>query len=199
MCRGMIITNNQIGPAGHAPNTGFQFKKRDSTGNYGPGQWADGISMACFQSTISNNVRPLPRAPFRPRRRTRFPHHERRTDERDRRLSSMRPMELSSASRAPRPSPTTRSSPATDSSLVESIWSIGDQTSEITRESSFPETRLSPRATLSRSVSPLVECLGGASALSLAWKLSDDLSQIRQSNGRSNFRWIGPEQRPLLW
>lgn len=58
MCRGMIITNNQIGPAGHAPNTGFQFKKRDSTGNYGAGQWADGISIACFQSTVSNNVRP---------------------------------------------------------------------------------------------------------------------------------------------
>ncbi|KAK4705407.1 hypothetical protein P7C70_g799, partial [Phenoliferia sp. Uapishka_3] len=55
-CSGMIITNNQIGPAGHAPSGDYQFKKRDNTGTYTAGQWADGISMACKESTVSSNT-----------------------------------------------------------------------------------------------------------------------------------------------
>jgi hypothetical protein len=76
-CRRMTVSNNQVGPSGHAPNTGWQFKKRgkiqspsssrssiltdegkqpDVTGNYNPGQWADGISMACKESTVINNI-----------------------------------------------------------------------------------------------------------------------------------------------
>lgn len=36
-CSGGIVTNNQVGPCGHAP-TGSQFRKRD-TGTYSPGEW----------------------------------------------------------------------------------------------------------------------------------------------------------------
>jgi len=55
-CRNMKVTNNQIGPSGHAPSGVDQFKKRDSTGSYTPGQWADGISMACGSSTVTGNT-----------------------------------------------------------------------------------------------------------------------------------------------
>ena len=170
MCRGMIITNNQIGPAGHAPNTGFQFKKRDSTGNYGAGQWADGISIACFQSTVSNNVRP----PSLTTSRSLLPRLSRCSRSRNEelivgncRLSSMRPMERLSALPAPRRSRTTPSSRAIDSCSVESTWSIGDRTSETTKEPSSLEIASSPRTTSSRSVSPSVECRGGT------WTLLD--------------------------
>ncbi|KAL8292173.1 hypothetical protein RQP46_001639 [Phenoliferia psychrophenolica] len=36
-CSGMVITNNQIGPSGHAPSGAQQFR-RDNTGTYSPGQ-----------------------------------------------------------------------------------------------------------------------------------------------------------------
>ncbi|BGP24006.1 hypothetical protein Rt10032_c05g2284 [Rhodotorula toruloides] len=52
-CRGMKIVNNQVGPSGNPPNNGAQFK-RDTV--IPPGQWADGISLACAGSTVSGNV-----------------------------------------------------------------------------------------------------------------------------------------------
>ncbi|KAL8276755.1 hypothetical protein RQP46_010864 [Phenoliferia psychrophenolica] len=51
----MQITNNDIGPSGHAPSGVNQFR-RDNTGTYAPGQWADGISLACQGSTVSGNT-----------------------------------------------------------------------------------------------------------------------------------------------
>ena len=73
-CRAMQVTNNdvslrlrilriglifcffQIASCGHAPSGPQQFRKRDMTGTYTPGQWADGISMACTGSIVKNNV-----------------------------------------------------------------------------------------------------------------------------------------------
>lgn len=55
----MVVKNNQIGPSGYAPNNGVQFKKRQTTdwsANVGPGEWADGISMACGASTVTGNT-----------------------------------------------------------------------------------------------------------------------------------------------
>lgn len=37
-CDSSNILDNQLGPAGHAPS-GVQQFKRDSTGEYPPGQW----------------------------------------------------------------------------------------------------------------------------------------------------------------
>ncbi|GAA5892311.1 hypothetical protein JCM5296_003232 [Sporobolomyces johnsonii] len=54
-CRGMIIQNNQIGPSGMPPNTGSQFK-RDVTTVVPPGQWADGVSIACQNSKVTGNT-----------------------------------------------------------------------------------------------------------------------------------------------
>ncbi|SCV71131.1 BQ2448_2719 [Microbotryum intermedium] len=54
-CEGMQVHDNQFGPSGHAPSGASQFK-RDNTGTYTPGQWADGSSMACGVSNIYNNV-----------------------------------------------------------------------------------------------------------------------------------------------
>ncbi|ORY92583.1 hypothetical protein BCR35DRAFT_298044 [Leucosporidium creatinivorum] len=54
-CSSAQILNNQIGPSGHAPSGAQQFK-RDSTGTYTPGQWADGISLACKGSTVQGNT-----------------------------------------------------------------------------------------------------------------------------------------------
>ncbi|SCV70819.1 BQ2448_3581 [Microbotryum intermedium] len=55
VCSNMLIENNQIGPSGNAPNTGLQFRRRaDAT--IPPGQWADGISLACKGSIVRNNV-----------------------------------------------------------------------------------------------------------------------------------------------
>ena len=54
-CSTSFVTNNQVGPAGHAPSGAAQFK-RDSTGTYAPGQWADGLSIACSNSTVTGNV-----------------------------------------------------------------------------------------------------------------------------------------------
>lgn len=42
-CDGAQLLNNDIGPSGHAPSGWQQFKKRDSTGTYTPGQW-----VSCF-------------------------------------------------------------------------------------------------------------------------------------------------------
>lgn len=53
-CHNMVVTNNQIGPSGHAPSGVSQFRR--DTGTYPGGQWADGISMACKASTIQSNV-----------------------------------------------------------------------------------------------------------------------------------------------
>ncbi|KAM0752391.1 hypothetical protein T439DRAFT_324472 [Meredithblackwellia eburnea MCA 4105] len=58
-CSSSVITNNQIGPAGHAPSGATQYKRamsRRDTGTYSPGQWADGISMACQKSTVTGNT-----------------------------------------------------------------------------------------------------------------------------------------------
>ncbi|SCZ99435.1 BZ3500_MvSof-1268-A1-R1_Chr3-1g06010 [Microbotryum saponariae] len=54
-CEGMQVHDNQFGPSGHAPSGASQFK-RDNMGTYAPGQWADGISMACGVSNVYNNV-----------------------------------------------------------------------------------------------------------------------------------------------
>ncbi|GAA6061226.1 hypothetical protein JCM10212_002685 [Sporobolomyces blumeae] len=54
-CSGMQIIGNQMGPSGHAPSGVNQFRRRD-TGTWAPGQWADGISHACKDSVVSNNV-----------------------------------------------------------------------------------------------------------------------------------------------
>ncbi|SGY49280.1 BQ5605_C001g00762 [Microbotryum silenes-dioicae] len=54
-CEGMQVYDNQFGPSGHAPSGASQFK-RDNTGTYAPGQWADAISMACGVSKVHNNV-----------------------------------------------------------------------------------------------------------------------------------------------
>lgn len=70
-CSGQSITNNEIGPCGTAPNTAKQFrvvmtqlrefmrtpkrllKKRQVQA---AGQWADGISLACRNSTVTGNT-----------------------------------------------------------------------------------------------------------------------------------------------
>ena len=63
-CSASTVTNSQFGPCGHAPSGADQFRrmkrmtrqsKRD-TGTYSPGEWADGISMACQGSTVSGNT-----------------------------------------------------------------------------------------------------------------------------------------------
>ncbi|KAI5478380.1 hypothetical protein MNV49_005129 [Pseudohyphozyma bogoriensis] len=54
-CASMLFQNNQVGPSGNSPNNGAQFVKRDTT-IYSPGQWADGISMACRNSTVQGNT-----------------------------------------------------------------------------------------------------------------------------------------------
>ncbi|SCZ98967.1 BZ3500_MvSof-1268-A1-R1_Chr7-1g09334 [Microbotryum saponariae] len=56
VCSNMLIENNQIGPSGNAPNTGLQFRRRAVNATIAPGQWADGISLACKGSTVRNNV-----------------------------------------------------------------------------------------------------------------------------------------------
>ncbi|GAA6039224.1 hypothetical protein JCM8097_000478 [Rhodosporidiobolus ruineniae] len=57
-CSGAIIKDNDIGPSGNSPTGPAQFRmarvKRDTT--YSPGQWADGISLACKQSTVTGNT-----------------------------------------------------------------------------------------------------------------------------------------------
>ncbi|GAA5875582.1 hypothetical protein JCM8547_007587 [Rhodosporidiobolus lusitaniae] len=55
-CTSIAILNNDIGPSGHAPSGATQFRKRDSTGYYPPGQWADGISLACKNSQVYQNL-----------------------------------------------------------------------------------------------------------------------------------------------
>ncbi|GAA5987417.1 hypothetical protein JCM11641_002284 [Rhodosporidiobolus odoratus] len=55
-CSGMIIKNNQVGPSGHSPTNGAQFRKRDDDTVYVPSQWADGISLACKESTVTGNT-----------------------------------------------------------------------------------------------------------------------------------------------
>ncbi|KAK4057810.1 hypothetical protein OIO90_001029 [Microbotryomycetes sp. JL221] len=53
-CTGAQILYNDIGPAGNAPNTGVQFK-RQTGGTITPGQWADGVSLACRNSRVVMN------------------------------------------------------------------------------------------------------------------------------------------------
>ncbi|KAM0755359.1 hypothetical protein T439DRAFT_375738 [Meredithblackwellia eburnea MCA 4105] len=57
-CSGMQITNNDVGPSGHAPSGAQQFRRRgqDTTGTYAPGEWADGISLACKGSLVEGNI-----------------------------------------------------------------------------------------------------------------------------------------------
>ncbi|KAL8292786.1 hypothetical protein RQP46_001398 [Phenoliferia psychrophenolica] len=57
-----MISNNQLGPAGEAPSGAQQQRlaKRLGEGLLGPsippGQWADGLSFACKESTAVHNV-----------------------------------------------------------------------------------------------------------------------------------------------
>jgi hypothetical protein len=44
-CSNATVTNNDIGPCGNA-----------GTNSAGEGQWADGISFACTQSTVADNT-----------------------------------------------------------------------------------------------------------------------------------------------
>ncbi|KAM0789019.1 hypothetical protein ACM66B_003085 [Microbotryomycetes sp. NB124-2] len=53
-CTGAQIIYNEIGPSGNAPNTGLQFKRQNG-GTITPGQWADGISLACRNSRVYSN------------------------------------------------------------------------------------------------------------------------------------------------
>ncbi|KAM0749140.1 hypothetical protein T439DRAFT_327634 [Meredithblackwellia eburnea MCA 4105] len=57
-CTGMTITNNIIGPCGNSPTNGFQFKRdlKERDNIYPPSEWADGISLACRNSLVQNNV-----------------------------------------------------------------------------------------------------------------------------------------------
>ncbi|GAA5892726.1 hypothetical protein JCM6882_000566 [Rhodosporidiobolus microsporus] len=58
-CSGMIITDNQLGPAGNAPSGAAQFRMarlKRGDADYTPGQWADGISLACKESTVTGNT-----------------------------------------------------------------------------------------------------------------------------------------------
>ncbi|KAL8283195.1 hypothetical protein RQP46_005973 [Phenoliferia psychrophenolica] len=58
-CSGASVKNSQFGPSGHGPSGTAQFrmvKARRDIGTYAPGQWADGISLACKQSTVSGNT-----------------------------------------------------------------------------------------------------------------------------------------------
>ncbi|KAM0755791.1 hypothetical protein T439DRAFT_376089 [Meredithblackwellia eburnea MCA 4105] len=58
-CSGATVSNSQIGPSGHGPSGTQQFKmhrQRRDTGTYTPGQWADGISLACKNSTVIGNT-----------------------------------------------------------------------------------------------------------------------------------------------
>lgn len=58
-CSGSKVLNNELGPSGHAPSGAQQFRmvkmKRD-TGTYPPGQWADGLSLACKNSIATGNT-----------------------------------------------------------------------------------------------------------------------------------------------
>lgn len=56
-CSGMRILRNQIGPAGNAPNDGSPFRQKRQTVSttYGPGEWADGISLACKNTEVAFN------------------------------------------------------------------------------------------------------------------------------------------------
>jgi hypothetical protein len=59
-CSGAIVTNNDIGPSGNAPTGADQFNKRNMhsrkrAAEYTPGQWADGISLACRDSVVTGN------------------------------------------------------------------------------------------------------------------------------------------------
>ncbi|KAL8290016.1 hypothetical protein RQP46_002955 [Phenoliferia psychrophenolica] len=55
-CQNMTISNNQVGPSGNSPNTGLQFRGKRDTTVFAPGQWADGISLACKESEVYGNV-----------------------------------------------------------------------------------------------------------------------------------------------
>jgi hypothetical protein len=55
-CRGIQITNNQIGPSGNGPTGPNQFRRKRDNIYHAPGEWADGISIACQGSLIENNI-----------------------------------------------------------------------------------------------------------------------------------------------
>lgn len=58
-CSGSKILNNELGPSGHAPSGAQQFrmvKMKRETGTYPPGQWADGLSLACKNSIATGNT-----------------------------------------------------------------------------------------------------------------------------------------------
>ncbi|GAA6013182.1 hypothetical protein JCM10207_006197 [Rhodosporidiobolus poonsookiae] len=57
-CSGAVVTHNELGPSGNSPTGAAQFRmarvRRDT--EYSPGQWADGISLACRDSTVTGNT-----------------------------------------------------------------------------------------------------------------------------------------------
>lgn len=56
-CVGAVVKDCQIGPAGQAPTGPTQYRLRErETGPYPPYQWADGISLSCRNSVVTNNV-----------------------------------------------------------------------------------------------------------------------------------------------
>lgn len=56
-CDKFSVVDSQIGPAGHGPSGDAQLRlRRRDTGVHGPGEWADGISLACKNSLVARNV-----------------------------------------------------------------------------------------------------------------------------------------------
>lgn len=57
-CSDAVVTNNDIGPSGNSPTGAAQFNRRNKkrATEYAPGQWADGISLACPKSTVTGNT-----------------------------------------------------------------------------------------------------------------------------------------------
>ncbi|GAA5863685.1 hypothetical protein JCM8547_003692 [Rhodosporidiobolus lusitaniae] len=55
-CSAAVVEDNDIGPSGNAPTGPAQFRRRKRGTTYTPGQWADGISLACQGSTVTGNT-----------------------------------------------------------------------------------------------------------------------------------------------
>lgn len=47
----MTITNNQVGPSGNSPNTGSQFRTRDTV-VIPPGEWVSSLSFPLQESRL---------------------------------------------------------------------------------------------------------------------------------------------------
>ncbi|KAL8278716.1 hypothetical protein RQP46_008785 [Phenoliferia psychrophenolica] len=55
-CQKMKILNNTIGPSGYSPTGSAQERLRREVGTHNPGEWADGISLACTNSLVQGNT-----------------------------------------------------------------------------------------------------------------------------------------------